>query len=159
MQALWLRRIFVIKRTPEQDLIDGFVNCLKRAKNPLFRASQVINSSCKSKKYADIEYISENGTKWAIEAKSHDSSDRHNTVHKLFGELLKETGRENRDGFLFGLLIPIESLNFYSRLLQSINRDKFVGFGNLVPISAVFLYGNSSVKQLTWESLYDAYKP
>ncbi|BCG18121.1 MULTISPECIES: hypothetical protein [Vibrio] len=149
----------MVQRKPEQDLIDGFVCCLKRAKDPSFRAATIINFSCKAKKYADVEYISEDGTRWVIEAKSHDSSDRHNTVHKLFGELLKETGRPDRGGCLYGLLIPAKSLSFYSRLLQSINRDIFIGFGKLIPISAVFLYGDSRIRILTWESLYDAYKP
>jgi hypothetical protein len=132
---------------------------LKRAKKPSFCISKLINKSCSSKKFADIEYISNDGTKWAIEAKSHDSSDRHNTVHKLFGELLKETGRADRNLYKYGLLIPKDSLDFYSRLFQSINRDKFIGFGELIPVSAVFLYGNSGIERRTWKSMYDAYKP
>jgi len=91
-----------------------------------------------------------------IEAKSHDSEDRHNTVHKIFGELLKETGRTNRVDCRHAILIPEDGLDFYSRAFRSIARDKFLGFGALVPIETVFMYGLSGISQCAWECLYDA---
>ena len=46
---------------------------------------------------------------------------------------------------------------FYSRAFQSIDREKFLGFGLLIPIDTVFLCGSSGIKQLTWAALYDAH--
>lgn len=94
-----------------------------------------------------------------IETKSHDSKDKHNTVHKIFGELLKETGRVNREKCRHAVLIPESSIGFYSRAFQSIDREKFFGFGTLIPIDTVFLSGSSGVKQITWAALYDSHQP
>ena len=76
-------------RTPEQDLIDIFVNHLQQHADEEICISKIINSNCKSKKFADIEFKSKANLHWVIEAKSNDSEDRYNTVHKIFGELLK----------------------------------------------------------------------
>lgn len=105
-----------------------------------------------------MEFISQSGQHWVIEAKSNDSSDAHNTIHKIFGELLKETGKDNRDKCKYGILIPENALNFYSRLFQEIKREKYIGFGDLIPIESVFLYASSGVKFLSWEELFDSYK-
>jgi len=142
-------------RTPEQDLIDRFIDALKRHEDPKIRIETLYNKNCKAKAWADIEYLSKSGLHWAIEAKSHESSDRHNTVHKLFGELLKETGRESRGRANISILIPEEGVTFYSRLLQSICKEKYLGFGALVPVECVFTFGASGVIQLSWEALYD----
>ena len=93
-----------------------------------------------------------------IEAKSDDSTDKYNTVHKIFGELLKETGRTNRANCRHATLIPERAVDFYSRAFQSIAREKFFGFGRLIPVDTVFLSAPSGVRQLTWEGLYDAYQ-
>ena len=142
-------------RSPEQDLIDAFVESLKSDKNPDIQIDEIFNKSCKSKKFADIEYVAKNGQRWAIEAKSNDSKDAHNSVHKLFGELLKETGRDKREKTLFGILIPERSVLFYSRLFQSIDRNKFIKFGELIPVKYVFTFGQSGVLTRTWTELYD----
>lgn len=147
----------VANRSPEQDLINGFVETLSREENKEYGISTLINSNCKAKKFADIEFISHGGHHWAIEAKSNDSKDAHNSVHKIFGELLKETGRSDRDNCYFGILIPKNAILFYSRLFQEINRDKFIQFGDLIPVKQVFAYDASEVKFLTWSELYDTY--
>jgi hypothetical protein len=138
-------------RTPEQDLIDRFVQSKSASgTNWLF-------TNCRSKTQADLEFITKEGAYWVIEAKSHDSKDAHNTVHKIFGELLKETGRP-RDihEIQYGVLLPYEGLSFYSRLFRSIPRSKFVGFGQLIPISAVFSCSvAAAVSEMSWEDLYD----
>ena len=142
-------------RTPEQDLIDAFVSSLQEHDSPDLKIEKLLNSNCKAKKLADIEYISVSGSHWVIEAKSNDSSDAHNTVHKIFGELLKETGRESRENSKISVLIPENGVSFYSRLFQSVNREKFLGFGSLVPVQCVFTFGASGVRQIGWAELYD----
>ena len=146
-------------RTPEQNLIDAFVESLRNHADEHLRLKELHNSSCKARKFADIEYTSNSGARWAIEAKSNDSKDAHNTVHKIFGELLKETGRANRNGCLVGLLIPEDAKSFYSRLFQSINREKFIEFGRLIPVNIVFTHGASGISNITWAELYDHHYP
>ena len=142
-------------RSPEQDLIDSFVESLKSNANLNIQIDEIFNKNCKAKKFADIEYVAKNGQRWAIEAKSNDSKDAHNSVHKLFGELLKETGRDKREQILIGILIPESSISFYSRLFQSIDRNKFIKFGELIPVKCVFTFGQSGVLTRTWTELYD----
>jgi len=146
-------------RTPEQDLIYQFVTHLEQHADDSVKIKSIININCKSKKFADVEFISESNLHWVIEAKSDDSKDRHNTVHKIFGELLKETGRSNRSDCRHAILIPESAVTFYSRAFQSIDRGKFLDFGKLIPIDTVFTSNESGVKQLTWAYLYDAHKP
>ena len=146
-------------RTPEQDLIDEFVAHLNNHPDDSLSIVKVINSNCKSRTFADVEFESKANLHWVIEAKSDDSTDKHNTVHKIFGELLKETGRTNRSNCRHAILIPQAAVVFYSRAFQSIDRKKFLGFGALIPIDTVFTSSSGGVKQLTWESLYDAHKP
>lgn len=145
-------------KTPEQDLIDEFVDHIKLHSDDSIKMEAIINTNCKSRNFADVEFKSVTNLHWVIEAKSNDSRDRHNTVHKIFGELLKETGKTNRSYCKFAILIPESAVTFYSRAFQSIDRDKFIGFGNLVPIDTVFTSSADGVKVLTWASLYDAYK-
>ena len=145
-------------RKPEQNLIDAFCEALQESSNHEICIDTIHNNNCKSQTRADIEYMSKSGITWIIEAKSNDSSDAHNTVHKIFGELLKETGRTSQANFKHAVLIPENGINFYSRLFQSINRDKFIGFGKLIPIDTVFTFGNSGIAQMTWEELYDFYQ-
>lgn len=146
-------------RTPEQDLIDAFVAALKVHEDRRLAIGNVLNSKCKAKHHADIEFHSKTGVHWVIEAKSNDSQDKHNTVHKIFGELLKETGRSNRAMCKFAVLIPEEAVHFYSRAFQSIARDKFLAFGSLIPVESVFTFGATGVGEISWENLYAAYEP
>jgi len=146
-------------RTPEQDLIDQFLKHLEIHADEDLRIAKIINKSCRSNTHADVEFESVSKLHWVIEAKSDDSKDRHNTVHKIFGELLKETGRANRDSCRHAILIPSNAVQFYSRAFQSIHREKFLGFGELVPIDTVFTSRETGVDQLSWEAFYDAYLP
>lgn len=146
-------------RKPEQELITAFVAALRDHPDETVRIAVVHNENCKSKKFADVEFESVSGLRWVVEAKSHDSGDKHNTVHKIFGEVLKETGRTNRQDCRHAVLIPQSGVQFYSRAFQCIDRDKFIGFGKLIPMDTVFTYGDSGVAQVTWETLYDAHVP
>jgi RNA recognition motif-containing protein len=142
-------------RAPEQNLINQFMEHLKNYESDELKVSKVINKNCKSKTYADIEFISASNLHWAIEAKSNDSKDRHNTVHKIFGELLKETGRDNRNNCRYAILIPRGSIQFYSQAFRSINRNKFIGFGHLIPVDYVFTSDEKGINQVPWEQFYD----
>ena len=146
-------------QSPEQDLIDDFVAHLKKdSRDEFCPKDEFTNTNCKVKKWADVEFVSKSGKHWVIEAKSNDSKDAHNTVHKIFGELLKETGRKNRNNCSYGILIPKSGKEFYSRLFKSIKREKFIGFGQLIPVEAVFLSDSTGFEKFTWTELYDFYK-
>lgn len=146
-------------KSPEQDLINEFIGHMRNHIDENLRIDEIFNSSCRAKNFADIEYSSKSKLRWVIEAKSDDSKDKYNTVHKIFGELLKETGRTNRDNCQHAVLIPESAVGFYSRAFRSIDRDKFLGFGALIPVDTVFLSAPSGVKQITWAALFDAYQP
>jgi hypothetical protein len=140
-------------RRPEQELIDIFLEALYEHDDERLMIETLHNKNCKSKKYADIEFTSKIGELWVVEVKSNVSKDAHNTVHKIFGELLKETGRKNRGKCKFAILIPEEAKIFYSRLFQSIKRDKFVGFGELIPVQSA--HGKSGIGIMSWKEIYD----
>ena len=146
-------------RSPEQDLIDEFVEHLRKEQNDNICITKLINTNCRSRKFADIEFESKAKLHWVIEAKSDDSGDKHNTVHKIFGELLKETGRTNRSNCRHAILIPESAVEFYSRAFQSIDRKKFIGFGKLIPVDTVFTSSAAGVKLLNWKALYGTHKP
>lgn len=146
-------------RTPEQDLINQFIGHLQTHEDDELKIATLFNKSCKAKKYSDIEYRSVSNIHWVIEAKSHDSGDRYNTVHKIYGELLKETGRVNRNNCCYGILIPSSSVNFYSRAFQFIQRDRFLKFGQLIPVDCVFLCNEHGFTKVSWEELYDSFQP
>ena len=147
-------------QSPEQDLIHGFVEAIDEICNLNNLTLRKHNTSCWSRSYADIEFTlsSEQSEQcWAIEAKSNESSDNHNTVHKLFGELLKETGRNRGTNCNFAILIPKNGIDFYHKRFRKIDRCKFFGFGWLIPIRTIFFYdhNSNSVEYTSWEQFYD----
>ena len=145
-------------RAPEQSLINEFIEHMRNHLDESLCIEEIYNSNCRAKKFADIEFSSKSKLRWVIEAKSNDSDDKYNSVHKIFGELLKETGRPNREKCRHALLISESAIGFYSRAFQSIDRDKFLGFGALIPIDTVFVSCPSGAKLITWEALYDAHQ-
>ena len=143
----------------EQVLIDAYWKHIKT--NQL----RLINKKCRSKDYSDLEYIDiENNIRWRIEAKSHMSKDRHNAVHKLFGELLKETGRlfSSENELKYGLLldgrycpdINISGKDFFEKYFKCINTEKYKKFGLLIPINDIIVYdvNMNNVKNYNWNS-------
>lgn len=143
--------------SPEQDLINSCVEVLKQEGDDEIKIGNLINKSCKSQTFADLEYDSVSGCRWAIEAKSHETKDNYNSAHKIFGELLKETGRENRSSARIGVLIPESGVEFYSRLYNEIDEHKFVEFGELIPIYSVIIHGDSGLTYMSWKDLYGFY--
>jgi len=143
-------------RILEQDLVDMFVAQLRTHTDANLCIENLHNSGCGAHAYADVEFTAKSGALWAIEAKTHESQDKHNTAHKLFGELLKETGRGRDMQPHFAVLIPMTAIDFYSEKFQAIDRRKFVDFGKLIPVRTVFACDRVAFTQLTWEELYDA---
>lgn len=142
-------------RRPEQDLINLFLEKIEKSGDKAIKPKIINNIHCKSKSQADMDFIAEDGTHWIIEAKSHDSKDKYNTVHKFFGEILKETGRDNREDCCYAMLINEEGEPFYRAAFNKIDKEKFGLFGELIPISAVFVCSSSGYKRLEWLSMHD----
>jgi hypothetical protein len=145
--------------THEKDLINGFVAALRKqhVRNQL-RIDKLINANCNSRIFADVEFKSVSKIHWVIEAKSDLSPDKHNAAHKIFGELLKETGRTNRKDCRHAVLIPQDAVQFFSKKFQCVDRSKFLGFGKLIPINTVFTFGTAGIEQITWLQLYNAHE-
>lgn len=140
----------------EQELINHFVQ------SPLFVSEfgnvTRTNTNCKSKKFADIEFHLENekirNHVWRIEAKVHTNQDRHNSVHKIFGELLKETGRETLDNHEVKYGVLISDIDFYRDRFSLIEVNRFIRFGELIPIECVFAWNGQEFVRHNWNDLH-----
>lgn len=98
------------------------------------------------------------GQRWAIEAKYGAPSNKANEVHKLFGDLLRETGRDHRQNCKIGLLLDGQTEDYFRKGVQRIPRQKFDEFGRLVPVQAVFVLSQLSppvITTRTWLEFYD----
>lgn len=144
--------------SPEQDLIDSFFDIINLPNSGIIIKKE-LNRACRwaNKKYADIEFTTTT-EHWVIEAKSNHSSDAPNTIHKIFGELLKETGKDDRVvekglEIKYGILIP--SFKYYNRGFNRINRDKFIEYGKLIPVTKIFVLENGVLTQYDWADFYD----
>lgn len=147
-------------KQPEQDLIDDFVATLKISTDSDIskKSGTFINTKCRGRgndEYADVEYISDSGTHWVIEAKTNKTNNFPNEIHKVFGNLLKETGRDNREKSKYAILIPEDAEGDFRNGFMKIDHQKYIEFGKLIPINSVFLYGNSGITKKTWSELYD----
>ena len=122
------------------------------------------NFNCKAKKYADVEYITKTGIRLVIEAKTHLSPDRHNSLHKIFGELLKEANRD-RDKQVecqYGLLVPLTTSNrisgeeFYrNKLVEHVGMKNLKEFSRIIPMTWVFACDNKRLKMYTWGDFFE----
>ena len=138
--------------TAEQNLVNEFVEKVQNG----YGGVSIHNQGVTSRSFADIELTLPDGQRWAIEAKSHESpTNRSNTVHQIFGNLMRETGRGNRENCEIGVLIPEGGANFYKCRFQNIKREKFVCFGLLIPVNSVFTYDRNGVKYTPWAEFYD----
>ena len=140
----------------EQPLIDRFVAALKDADNEI-RINEMHNCSCAGNAdFADLEFTSVSGQRWAIEAKYGAPKNKANEVHKLFGDLLRETGRAHRNGCRIALLLYAGNEEYFRAGVRRINRGKYIQFGSLVPVESVFVVGDSpSFETRTWREFYD----
>lgn len=157
----------------EQGLVTSFLALVKRSEK--FSVARMINTRSRdTKDHADIEYIASNGEYLVIEAKSNETQDAPNTVHKVFGQLLKECSksqrRETADPAL-AILIPDDMPtdpkapkekggDYYRRRFREILPEKYLGFGTLVGAKYVFLCSRGHyVKVYTWEGFYNGEAP
>lgn len=134
---------------PEQNLIDQFIELLDKYED--FEVLNIINSKCRSKNHADVEFTTINNDHWALEAKSHLTSNNHNSAHIVFGELLKETGRSNRDETITKYGVLLSESEFYQEKFRLINREKYIQFGLLIPVSKIFVIENNKILAYTWD--------
>lgn len=134
-----------------------------------FRIKTAINFNCKAKSRADIEYVSESGVHLVVEAKSHHSEDRHNGAHKLFGELLKESGRrrETKSPIVYAIALTgdpyagTRGVDFYRGKFAEIDSDVFCAFGVLANCKYVFVAFErpQRVEVYSWTGFYLGQKP
>lgn len=138
-----------------------------------FGIKKEINIGNDSALYSDVEYISNSDEYLIIEAKSHESKDAYNTRHKMFGQLLKEhgknsTSRKEHDSLVLGILIPKDEASsgksntkksgydFYRKGVLCIPETMFSGFGKLVNVQYVFLCSvkDRTVDVYSWEGFH-----
>lgn len=147
----------------EQQLIEEYLK-ISNLKN-----IEVINKNCKSKKHSDLEYIDKSEQyHWRIEAKSHMSKDAYNAVHKIFGELLKETGRPpiSDKKIKYGILLDgsycsdkkITGKEFFRKYFRHIEIEKYKKFGLLIPVDVVIVCDpkRNKVENFTWNQFIGA---
>ena len=144
----------------EQKLIDGFVCYLKNLADDddlKVDEHEIYNKNCRRSNFADLEFKSVSGQRWAIEAKYGAEANRYNEVHKLFGNLLRETKRDNRNQCRIALLIPACREDFFRKGMNRIAREKFMCFGLLVPVEDIFVFDEDdpSFKRKRWADFYD----
>lgn len=112
--------------------------------------------------------------KFHIEAKSHHSADSQNTINKIFGQLLKETGKRTLDveKECLAILFPyesgawtannktvtrIEGEAYYRRGFARINKQVFIEFGKLVGAKYILSFSTTSntLRVFEWKSFLD----
>lgn len=111
-----------------------------------------------------------------IEAKSHHSTDSQNTINKIFGQLLKETGKRtlNAEKECLAILFPyesgewldnnrksitrIEGVEYYRRGFSRIRKQAFVAFGVLVGAKYILSFSttSSTLYVYEWENFLDS---
>jgi len=94
------------------------------------------------------------------------SKDAHNAVHKIFGELLKETGRNipSDKTIKYGLLLDgrycpnkeVFGKDFFMDRFSYINYDKYKSFGAIIPIENIFIFDieKNSVENISWNDFH-----
>ena len=139
----------------EQSLVDDFVLALQGVRDCGLLIQCIHNKDCKSLDFADVEFTAKSGQRWAIEAKYGAPNNKQNEVRKLFGDLLRETGRCYRQECNVGLLLHQDTECYFRQHVKLIPRKKFIQFGSLIPVQAVFVFSPTEVKCKTWMEFYD----
>ncbi|WP_297575913.1 hypothetical protein [uncultured Deefgea sp.] len=161
----------------EAELVKEFCNYLTLNTAHTFHAATIHNQNGDTGNFADIELTTSSGELIAIEAKTHETRDAPNTVHKVFGQLLNEQRKKNefRNAIhpSFAILIPSEvpdnpkaprqtGKDYYQRRFQEIPTNHFHGFGVLVNAKYVFVFKRSEPQALhvyTWSGFYNNENP
>ena len=78
-------------------------------------------------------------------------------VHKLFANLLRETGRNEGTARNIGVLLHHETEGHLRRGVRRIDRNEFLPFGGLIPVAAVFVLTEErpGYEQKTWAEFHD----
>ncbi len=160
------------KTSHEAPLIHKFHEIIKD--HPEYGIQVKVNIGSDTKCHADVEYLAKNGEYLVLEARSHESKDAYNTRHKIFGQLLKEHGKNNtqRSRYLnsltLGILIPEDvpssgksntnksGICFYRDGYEGIPENLYRQFGLLVKAKYVFAcsMSRSTVKVYSWDGFY-----
>jgi hypothetical protein len=161
----------------EAPLINCFSEVIKS--DTRFGIKKAINIGSDGASYSDVEYLSNSDEYLIIEAKSHESKDAYNTRHKIFGQLLKEHGKnspsrqEHEAVLALGVLIPKDATSsgksnskksgydFYRDGYSDIPEKIFSGFGELAKVKYVFLCSikDRNVDIYTWTGFHRGEKP
>lgn len=144
-----------------------------------FGIKEIINIGNDSASCSDVEYLSNSNEYLIIEAKSHESKDAYNTRHKIFGQLLKEHGKNSQNrqkhslSIALGILIPKDKTSsgksntkksgydFYRDGYSEIPASMFMGFGELAKVKYVFLCSiqERTIDVYTWAGFHRGDKP
>lgn len=144
-----------------------------------FGIKKKINIGNDSPTCSDVEYLSNGNEYLIIEAKSHESKDAYNTRHKIFGQLLKEHGKNSPDRkehnalITLGVLIPKDETtsgksntkksgyDFYREGYLGIPETLFSGFGELAKVKYVFLCSvrYRTIDVYSWPGFHRGEKP
>jgi len=161
----------------EAPLIMCFMEVIEADEN--FGIREVVNFGSDSYECSDVEYLSNSGEYLIIEAKSHESKDAYNTRHKIFGQLLKEHGKQSHmrnrysASITLGILIPKDitssgksntkqsGYDFYRKGYADIPEKLFVGFGELTNAKYIFVCSveTRSIDVYTWAGFHRGDKP
>lgn len=141
-----MKDIKVANATPESELVDRFKDNL----NKMTVIKEEANFNCKSQTNADIEFKDFLGNYFVIEAKVSTTSDKYNNIHKIFGELLKETGRPRTNTPNIRYAILIDNDEFFSNGFNEILKEKYLGFGELIPIQDIFILKEEKLFHCKW---------
>lgn len=166
----------MVREQKEQKLIESFKSTLME--HSYIDEDYKMHFGRNTSVFADVEFVSIDGEYIVLEAKTHHTRDAHNTYHKIFGELLKETGKNQQyrskfqEKLFYGILIPEDScevknvpkhegITFYQTQFNNIPQGIFKQFGNLVNAKYVFVH--SEIKQKTkiysWMGFYNEEEP
>lgn len=158
-------QVLTYRSSPEASLVAAFVDIIRN--HTKFGIAKEFNVGSDTNQFADVEYLSKSGEYIVIEAKSNETQDAPNTVHKVFGQLLKECGKHRfRSEYLpvLAVLIPDDIPEdskapkekgsvYYGRRFRDIPEDKYRAFGELVGIRYVFTCArNRYVHIYDWNS-------
>ena len=158
-------------KKPELALIKKFEEVIKSDRE--FGILHRVNFGLDSDKNADVEYVTTNNEYLIIEAKSHKSSNAPNTIHDLFGKLLREHGKQNptrnnyKNNLKYCLLISGDEYNnkagniFYMEGFNKIPEEIYLKYVFLIKAAYVFVcFEETNTTEIyTWAAFYTGGKP
>ncbi|QRG68624.1 hypothetical protein [Brevibacillus choshinensis] len=141
---------------PETDLMNAIRSFCQQFEDHI----KILNCNCNSKKFMDFEAeIKWSENEWIIlrcEAKVASQTDggeykeKFNTVHKIFGEILKgrnlkQDGYTNKDNIVYGFLIHSRDVGFYKNQYCRMINDWNI-FGEVFKSKFVIVFDSTAMK-------------